>query len=278
MPEHIRHADGTPDLPEEQRLSIDAKNLIQMAEVQSIRLNRQVDPIILARREDENTAALQAAIDRERQNVSPAVGAVMTEEEATDRVLEKSPEQQWFADFETRFNDRKLAKLHEGIAWEDVKKCLEADTELVRNLMAFDAKGHRMNVFGEEGDEFIFASAWNEYSEVSPDHRNISFDTEGERFAKKLGWNPSGNAVKIIADIIGVKEKEAAQYLADPALHMQLLKVIAVNGVAYLKTDAATRAAGGALIGRGYGFSRVYAHYYNDSGSFRAVLRGKKAA
>ena len=277
MAEHIRHADETPDLPEEQRLATDAKNLIKMSELQTERLNRPVEPIAMARRLDENITALQAAIDKERKNVSPAVAAVIEGEDGSGEASEKSPEQLWFTGFEKRFNDPKLSKLHKGIVWADVKRCIEADAELVKNLMAFDEKGLGMNVFGEEGDEFIFATAWTDYQQVSEDCRNISFDAEGEKLAREIGLNPNGNAVKIIADIMGIEEEDAAKYLADPELHKQLIKAISVNGGAWLKTDADTRAAGSAIRGRAYGVRRDGANYCYGAGSLRAALRGKKA-
>ena len=62
----------------------------------------------------------------------------------------------WLGDFKSRFDA--LPQLHKGVQWEDVEKSLKADPESMAKLQALDAKGHAMNVFGEEKGEFIFAS------------------------------------------------------------------------------------------------------------------------
>jgi len=173
--------------------------------------------------------------------------------EAKDTTKELAPEQAektWLGEFKTRFDA--LSELHKGIQWADVEKSLKADPESMAKLQALDAKGHAMNVFGEEKGEFIFASAWDKFEQVAPDHRNITYDLEGQKLAEEQGYKPNGNAVSIIAKIMGVKEDEAGSYLADPEFHEQLRKAIAVDGWAWLKTDAATRKAGFALSGYHY--------------------------
>jgi len=190
---------------------------------------------------------------------------------------ELSPEQValWLGEFKTRFDT--LPGLHKGVQWPDVEKSLKADPESMAKLQALDEKGHAMNVFGEEKGEFIFTSAWNEYKQVAPGHRDITYDAEGQRLAEKEGYKPNGNAVSIIAKIMGVKEDEAGNYLADSKFHEQLRKEIAVNGWAWLKTDAATRKAGYAFNGRDFGVFKRNTFNLIDRGSFRAALRVKKA-
>lgn len=171
-----------------------------------------------------------------------------------------------------------LPQLHKGIQWTDVEKSLKADPESMRKLQTLDEKGHAMNVFGEENGEFVFASAWDNYEQVAPDHKNIAYDTEGQKLAEKQGYTPNGNAVSIIAKIMGVKEDEASNYLADPKFHEQLREAIDVNGWAWLKTDAATRKTGNAFDGDRDGIFKFRAGSYSDAGgSFRAALRVKKA-
>ena len=136
-------------------------------------------------------------------------------------------------------------------------------------LQALDAKGHAMDAFGEEKGEFIFASGWDNYEEVSADHRDITYDLESQKLAEKQGYKPNGNAVNI-ATAMGVD-------LADPNFHEQLRKAIEINGWAWLKTDAATRKTGDALLGRHFGFYKYGALDHSAGGSFRAALRVKKA-
>lgn len=190
---------------------------------------------------------------------------------------ELSPEEidKYLGEFRTRFDA--LPQLHKGIEWAEVEKALRADVESMAKLYALDEKGHKMNVFGEENGEFVFASAWNDYEKVAEDHRNICFDPEGQKLAEKHGYEPKGNAVSIIAAIMGVKEDEARDYLADPKFHEQLRKAVKVNGWAWLKTDAATRKSGDAFDGYYNGIYKDNADSYNDVSSFRASLRVKKA-
>lgn len=185
----------------------------------------------------------------------------------TVRNAELSPEQAWFGQFKTRFEA--LPQLHKDVQWADVEKSLKADSESMKKLQALDAKGHNMNVFGEENGEFVFVSGWSDYAQVSADHRNIAYDLEGQKLAETNGFKPTGNAVDI-ATLIGVD-------LADTKFHEALRKAIAVNGWAWLKTDAATRTTGFAFFGLNVGVYRSSAHRYDAAGSFRAALRVKKA-
>lgn len=185
---------------------------------------------------------------------------------AKNELTPEQVEKKWLGEFKTRFEA--LSQLHKGIRWADVEKSLKADPEAMKKLQALDEKGHKMNVFGEEKREFIFASGWSDCNEVSEDHRNITYDLEGQKLAEKDGYNSTGNAVDI-ASAMGVD-------LADPNFHEQLRKAIAVNGWAWLKTDAATRKTGYAFSGRNVGVSEGSAGHPGAVGSFRAALRVKK--
>lgn len=208
----------------EDKLANDAQGLIEKARVQSERLGTPVDPITFAQRKDDDIEALRAAIAKEQGAVNPLasqrVEPAGTQPEAT--TLELTPEQKWFGDFQARFNA--LPQLHKGIEWADVEKSLKADPEAIRKLQILDEKGHSMNVFGEEGDEFIFASAWSDYEKVAADHRNIVFDAKAQKWLtdnypkEKCNGNASD-----IAEALGVD-------LADKKFHKQLIKAIAVNG------------------------------------------------
>ncbi len=180
---------------------------------------------------------------------------------------ELTPEQAYLAKFKTRFDS--LPQLHQGIEWADVEKSLQKDPEQLRKLQILDEKGHRMNVFAEENGEFVFVSGWSDYNTVSPEHRNIAYDLEGQKLAEKRGHKPTGNAVDIIKSI-GAEE-------ADPKFHTQLIRATNVNGWAWLKTDAATRKSGYAFYGYRYGISTGNAFSYGGNSSFRAALRVKKA-
>lgn len=188
--------------------------------------------------------------------------------EANTPVAELSPEQIWLGEFKTRFDA--LAQLHEEIRWMDVEKSLRANPEAMRKLQALDAKGHRMNIFGEENGEFVFASAWDNYGQVAKDHRNVVLDKEAQELLARKFPNKrcNGNAADI-AQALGVD-------LADPKFHKQLRKVIAVNGWAWLKTNSAIRKTGYALFGNRDGIFRRDARNLNVRGSFRAALRVKK--
>ena len=199
----------------------------------------------------------------------PNVVNIALAAEAEAATGELSPEQLWFDTFKVRFYA--LRHLHQYILWTDVEKSLKADHESATKLMALDAKGHAMNVFGEEKGELIFASGWDEYSEVSPDHRNIVFDAEAQEWLAKNHPNQTcnGNATDIV--------KAMGAELAETALHEQLSKVVNLNGWAWLKTDAATTKTGRASCGDRGGVYEGVEYDRDDAGSFRAALRVKKA-
>lgn len=253
--EHQRREFDSP----EAKLTTDAAGLIAEAAKRSELLKRKIDPIDCIKREDDGVAALTSEIHKQQ-------------EEALDKM---PPRERWFLDLKSRFDA--LPELHEGIQWTDVERSLRADPETTAKLMVFDEKGHKMNVFGEEGDEFIFVSAWNKHQQVASDHKNIAYDTEGQKLAEQQGYKPNGNAVSIIAKIMDASEDEANNYLADPKFHEQLRRAIAVNGWAWLKTDAATRRTGVALYGNRNGINGGGAIPRDGDGSFRAALRVKKA-
>lgn len=197
-----------------------------------------------------------------------------------------SPEQPWFgqlkAHLRAHFEDEKLSRLHEGIPWGDVERAINnafnEDPEFIRRLMACEATGHAMNVFGEANDEFIWASGWGDYQAVSEDHQHISYDAVGEQQARDSLFNPRGNAVSIVARMMDVSEQEATNYLADSKLHEQLRAVIKIIGWAWVKTDDETRKAGYALYSNSGGINSSYANSCNFAGgSFRVELRVKKA-
>ncbi|MCX6734602.1 MAG: DUF4256 domain-containing protein [Candidatus Peregrinibacteria bacterium] len=254
--EHSRQEFTDDEAGKQEQLAFDAKNLIAIAEAQSAKLGKVIDPIDFSRREDDDISALRTAIAKEQGKVNPAV------QDSGTPAPELSPEQLWLGQLEARFN--LLPQLHKNIQWIDVEKSLKADPESMLKLQALDEKGHSMNVFGEENGEFIFASAWDNYEQVSKDHRNIVFD-------KKAEDNMCNGNATDIAKALGVD-------LADPKLHEQLIRAIKVNGWAWLKTDEATRKIGAAFHGDHDGVYRNLANYHVDNGSFRAALRVKKIA
>lgn len=264
--EHSRQEFESP----EEKLVADAKGLISKAKAQSETLGVTVDPINFAQRADDDISALRAAILKEQGAVNPAVDQTAAVQPSKVPTLELSPEQLWLGQLESRFNS--IPQLHKNIQWIDVEKSLKADPESMLKLQALDEKGHSMNVFGEEAGEFIFASAWNNYEQVSKDHRNIVFDKKAEYYLEKHSPNErcKGNSMDITNEL-GVD-------LADPKLHEQLIRAIRVNGWAWLKTDEATRKLGNAFYGDYYGVSRRYPSVRDNSGSFRAAIRVKKIA
>jgi len=205
---------------------------------------------------DDDIGKLQASIAKE----SGAVG------DKVDEVSESAPGKLWLVGFKSRFDS--VPQLCPGVHWADVERSLLADTESMEKLQALDAKGHKMNVFGEEDGSFIFVSSWDDYNEVAADHRNIAYDAEGEILARQYLFHPHGNAVDI-AKANGVE-------VADPKFHNQLIGTTKVNGWAWLKTDDTLVKDGCAIGGDG---SRIFSYQvtgHDPDGSFRALLRVKK--
>lgn len=234
-----------------------------------------------------------------QEELSPVAEESISSETALKKEL--SPEEMeavWFGEFKTRFDA--LPKLHEGVKWADVEKSLKADRESMAKLQALDEKGHAMNVFAEEHGEFIFVSAWDDFEKVSAEHRDITYDLEGQRSAEvKYDSKPNGNALNIIAKIMGVSEDDsyaphqmrmalmiipkktgvrkvmANEYLAHPKYDERLRKVVNVKGSAWLKTNSRDRRESNrASVDNG----RVQNPNMHDFClSFRAQLKLKKA-
>lgn len=179
---------------------------------------------------------------------------------------ELTPEQAYLKQLKINFDS--LPQLHKDIQWVDVERSLQKDTESLRKLKAFDDNGHSMNVFGEKNGEFIFVSGWRDYNKVSPQHRNVPYDLEGQKLAEGLGRKPTGNALDIAASM------DAS--LSDRKFHRQLGRAIAVNGWAWLKTASGVRETGGAIGGSVYGIHKRGAFSCSDFNSFRVEIRVKK--
>lgn len=160
----------------EAKLAYDAQQLIEIARLQSEKLGMAVDPITCARRNTKedltDIPALRAAIAKEQ-------GAVSSDESA-----DISPEQSWMGELKSRF-EATLA-LHPGIEWSAVKKSLEANPEAMRKLQSLDEKGHAMNVFGKENGKFVFVSNWDDYNQVSSEHRDLNYD-QSKKIATSMG-------------------------------------------------------------------------------------------
>lgn len=104
-------------------------------------------------------------------------------------------------------------------------------------------------------------------------------DAAGQRNTELKGEKTNGNAVGIIAKLMGVDENVAQDYLADPKYHVQLIKTIKndINGRAWLKRDSASRSKGASFIGDEDNILEVYVPRHSVNGFFRAALRVKKA-
>lgn len=194
------------------------------------------------------------------------------------RVAELQDEAQ-LASIKKRFDA--LPGLHPGIEWADVQAALLKDPETLRKIMAFDAKGHAMNVMEEENGEFVFVSCWTDYRQVSSDHRNIVFDRKAAEALGSRYPDKNRNAVKIVGDMGAelADEKYHNQLrgvTGDEKYHNQLSRVPGVNGWVWLKTDESTREAGDARVGYDYGVYPDLAYLHHFHGSFRAELRVKK--
>lgn len=174
---------------------------------------------------------------------------------------EETPEQLYLGELKARFYT--LPELHEGVEWADVERSLEADPKSREKLIALDALGHKMNVFGVKNGEIVFRSAQTDVTQIAAEHRNIMYDKKAETYYPQ--YTPNGNA-EDVANSMGVE-------LADKELYEQL-RVQA--GWVYLKTDATTRKAGYAVYGSNAGVGKSDAGNHMYSGSFCAALRVKK--
>ena len=271
-----REGDINKQIPEA-KLAYDAKNLITIAQAQSEKFGKTIDPLTLSRREDDNIEALRTAIAKEQGSVNvAAVTASQSVEAATKAPRILSPEQTetTLQTLAARFAANE--NLHKGVEWTKVKASLEAKPEALWSINEMEKAGHQPDVYNADDNGFDIGTCSKESPESG---RNCVFDESAEEWMKTNRPNKrfNGNAVAM-AKAMGID-------LMDPNLYKNVLQKkgrFDEQTWSWLLTQLAIRSTGHAVRGYRSGLAvylnRRYASSHSDYRAWRGSLRVEWAA
>jgi hypothetical protein len=157
---------------------------------------------------------------------------------------------------------------HDGLAWTDVQKALDADPEKLWPLNEMERTGGEPDVVGRDREtgQFIFVDC---AAESPRDRRSVCYDREGQESRKE--HRPEHNAIDLAA-AMGIELLTEAQYR-----DLQDLGEFDLKTSSWVQTPAEIRKLGGALFcDRRYGKVFVYhngAQSYYAARGFRGALR-----
>jgi len=154
----------------------------------------------------------------------------------------------------------KHPKRHQGIAWPDVLRRLEASPDKLRSLHQMEATGGEPDVVGHDPKTggFTFCDC---AAESPAGRRSVCYDRQGLESRKE--HKPDHTAVDMAAEM-GTALLTEAQYQA-----LQQLGDFDTKTSSWIETPPDVRALGGALFGeRRYG--RVFVHH-NGAQSYYAA-------
>lgn len=183
-----------------------------------------------------------------------------------DKGIEMSDHEALLETLEARF--RENPHRHEGVAWNDVRKKLEANPEKLAALARMEETGGEPDVVGYEASSKTYRFV--DCSPESPSgRRSICFDRKGWESRKK--HRPENNAVDMAAEM-GIEILTEEEYR-----ELQTLGEFDQKSSSWVRTPEAIRKLGGALFcDRRYGAVFVYhngAQSYYAGRGFRGGVR-----
>lgn len=254
----------------EAKLDNDAKGLIEIARAQLERTGVKTEPIVFARRKDDDMEALRSAIAKEQKTtITQAI-------DQKPRQLTPEKAAETLTVLESRFTSPEGLKRHKGIEWSRVKAALLASPEALWSVNGMETQGHEPDVYFADDGGFDVGTC---SAETPTQGRNCVYDEEAAEWLRKnhptVEFN--GSAVAMAKEL-GIDLMDAKQY------DKQLQKTGKYDKKtwSWLKTPNNIRRAGGALVGDRDGDvvyvsqSVAYAHY--GAGSWRGSLRVNWAA
>ncbi len=179
--------------------------------------------------------------------------------------MKKLPEErkdELFKILKTRFE--KNMNRHEGLAWSEVQKKLEANPEKLWTINEMEETEGEPDVVGFEHGEYIFYDC---SKETPKGRRSYCYDEEALESRKE--HKPKNSAIGHAAEV-GVELLTEVEYLK-----LQTLGTFDTKTSSWLQTPLDVRKLGGAIFGD-YRFGRVFI-YHNGAESYYGAraYRGK---
>lgn len=254
----------------EAKLANDAKGLIEIARNQFERTGVKTEPIVFARRKDDDMKALQSAIAKEQKTT------VLKVIDQKPRQLTPEQAAETLRTLESRFTSPEGLKRHKGIEWSRVKAALLASPEALWSVNGMETQGHEPDVYFADDGGFDIGTC---SAETPTQGRNCVYDEEAAQWLREnhptVKFN--GSAVAM-AQELGIDLMDAEKY----EKRLQKTGKYDKKTWSWLKTPTNIRKAGGALRGGrpdpGVRVAQYFAYSHVDAGSWRGSLRVKWAA
>jgi hypothetical protein len=178
--------------------------------------------------------------------------------------MNKNEREKLLKTLKVRFDNN--AQRHKGVAWADVQKKLEANSNALESLHQMEETGGEPDVIGKsKAGRFIFCDC---SAESPKGRRSLCYDAEA--LASRKEHKPKDSAAAV-ASAIGIELLNEERYL-----DLQKLGEFDMKTSSWIETPSDVRERGGALYGdRRYGRVFIYhngAESYYGARGFRGFL------
>ncbi|MDX9970833.1 MAG: DUF4256 domain-containing protein [Candidatus Gracilibacteria bacterium] len=181
----------------------------------------------------------------------------------SDSGSEKLEYKKMISDLENRL--RGVTSLSDNVDFEELRKSLCANPELLDKIIFFDAKGHFMNYFDQNESSFIFVSSWTDVKNVDKAHRYLVYDAQAY---SKLSFVIKSFCKGNVLDIVSISGVELFTEEDQRRFNMFYKS----KGRSWLQTPSFLRENEEALMGRDDGVLDVPVDCCLDFASFRVKV------
>lgn len=250
---------------EEAKLQYDARNLIAIEQAQYEKTGERANPVIFARRKDNDIEALRTAIAKQQTAVEAISVETVAPAEAQKRELSLEDAEQVLQLLKTRFQASKNENLCPELDWSKAEKALKATPEALWSAFQMERTGHEPGVYFSDKTGFdvgILAK------ETPLSTRNCVYDAKAEALRREnypddvFNGNAESQAKAIGVDLQTI---EQGRHIARNTL------AYSEQGWRWYKTPGDIRGTGSALYGVRFGYGLNTFQYNAD---FHDAYRG----